>query len=66
LAELQKKPWWLCSRSHAQPSYVAMTYALLHEQDLASIMFKEHSDTLWQLPRLHDVELAVFGVLNAL
>lgn len=59
------KPWWLRSRSGVPPSHVAMTYALLHEQDLASIMFKELPQ-LWQLPRLHDVELAVFGFLNDL
>lgn len=65
--ELGERPWWLRARKggRVQPSRVAMTYLLLHEQDLASVLFKA-LPTLWQLPSLQAVEQEVFGSLNHL
>ncbi len=63
--QLGERPWWLCARGGVPLSRVAMTYTLLHEQDLASAMFKAMPD-LWRLHSLHAVEQEVFGRLDNL
>ncbi|BDA43423.1 probable bifunctional arginine demethylase and lysyl-hydroxylase JM at N-terminal half [Coccomyxa sp. Obi] len=65
IEELGARPWWLCARGGVPLSRVAMTYTLLHEQDLASDLFKALPD-LWRLRTLGAVEQAVFGQLESL
>lgn len=65
LQEHGERPWWLCARGEVALSRVAMTYTLLHEQDLASAMFAAIPD-LWRLHSLQEVEQAVFGRLDHL